>query len=194
MKSTVNNPSEGAYAVDNAPLVIVVMGVSGCGKSTVAENIAHGLSELGIEVHCKDADELHPSSNISKMEAGLALSDEDRQPWLEQVADYARKKSSRHDVCVVACSALKKKYRQTLNTAGQVVYVYLQGSQELIATRMHKRTGHFMPETLLDSQFTALEDPRDEPHVLTVSIEPSPDVVAADAIRLLGRHQYLKTN
>lgn len=194
MNSPVNKTPKEVEAVDNVPLVIVVMGVSGCGKSTVAEYIARDVAALGIEVHCKDADELHPSSNIDKMAAGLALTDEDRQPWLEQVATYAHDKAKQHGVCVVACSALKMQYRQTLNTAGRVVYVYLQGSYQLIAARMHERTGHFMPETLLDSQFAALEDPSDEPNVLTVSIEPSPDVVATDAIRLLVQHQHLKTD
>ena len=194
MNSPVSKTPEGAKAISNVPLIIIVMGVSGCGKSTVAENIARDLAALGIQVHCKDADELHPSSNIDKMAAGLALTDEDRQPWLEQVAVYAREKAEQHGVCVVACSALKSRYRQTLNTAGQVVYVYLLGSHQLIASRMHERTGHFMPETLLDSQFAALEDPRTEPHVLTVSIESSPDVVATDAISLLNQHQYLSTD
>lgn len=166
--------------------MIVVMGVSGCGKSTVAKKMAQLIG-----AHGKDGDELHPAENIDKMAAGTPLSDEDRQPWLEDVAAYGREKALAHGVCIIACSALKRQYRSTLNTAGRVVYIYLQGSFELIASRMHERCGHFMPEALLESQFAALEDPRDEPHVLTVSIKPSPDIVAVDAIASLKQHHYL---
>lgn len=167
-------------------LTIVVMGVSGCGKSTVAQ----AMAQL-IEAHCKDGDELHPAANINKMAVGIPLTDDDRQPWLEDVATYAREKAAAHGICVIACSALKRQYRAILNTAGRVVYIYLQGSHDLIASRMHKRTGHFMPETLLASQFATLEDPRGEPHVLTVSIEPASDIVATHAIDLLRQHNYL---
>lgn len=192
MNSPASKTPEGSDASgDTQPLVIVVMGVSGCGKSTVAELIVSGLQARGLAVHGKDGDELHPADNIRKMAEGVPLTDEDRQPWLEKVAVYAREKAAQSGVCVIACSALKQRYRTTLNTAGQVVYVFLQGSHDLIASRMHERKGHFMPEALLDSQFAALEDPRNEPHVLTVSIEPTPEVVAVDAIDLLVQHQYL---
>lgn len=176
-------------AAEISALTIVVMGVSGCGKSTVAQSMA----QL-IEAHCKDGDELHPTANIDKMAAGIPLTDEDRQPWLEEVAAYARDKATAHGVCVIACSALKRRYRSILNTAGRVVYVYLHGSYDLIASRMHRRTGHFMPEALLASQFAALEDPQDEPHVLTVSIEPAPDIVASNAIAQLRQHRYLPSD
>lgn len=176
------------------PLVIIVMGVSGCGKSTITENIVAGIKARGLGVHGKDGDELHPKENIKKMEAGLPLTDEDRQPWLEQLATYAREKAEKHGICVLACSALKQCYRDTINAAGKVVYVFLDGSHELIASRMHERTGHFMPESLLDSQFAALEDPRNEPHVITVSIEPNPEQVAAHAVTLLEQRGYLQFN
>lgn len=170
------------------------MGVSGCGKSTVAENIASGLENRGYSVHFRDGDDLHPEANIKKMAAGTPLTDEDRQPWLEQVGLYAREKAEQQGLCVIACSALKLKYRNTLSTAGRVVYVFLQGSRDLIASRMHERTGHFMPESLLDSQFAALEDPSDEQNVLTVSIDATPEAVAANAIHLLEQSQYLHTD
>lgn len=173
------------------PLTIVVMGVSGCGKSTVASNIAHGLTENGLKVHSKDADELHPPDNIEKMSAGIALTDSDRQPWLETVADYARQHAREHGICVIACSALKGSYRNTINTAGNVVYIYLHGSHTLIASRMHKRKGHFMHESMLDSQFATLEDPRGEPQVIAVSIEPAPDIIALNAIDLLEQHGFV---
>lgn len=194
MNSTVSKTQNGSQATssDSSPLVIVVMGVSGCGKSTVAANIADGLTLRGMKVHAKDGDELHPTANIDKMASGQPLTDEDRQPWLEQVAVYAREKAELHNVCVIACSALKLRYRQTLNTAGQVVYVYLEGSRDLIGSRMHERSGHFMPESLLDSQFATLEDPRDEPHVLTVSIDATPEQVAEKAISLLELNNYIQ--
>lgn len=168
------------------PIVIVVMGVSGCGKSTVAWHIA---DQLGA--HFKDGDELHPRSNIDKMASGQPLSDEDRQPWLEDVARYARQHAQQHHICVIACSALKQAYRQTLNTAGRVVYVFLQGSRSLIASRMHRREGHFMPEKLLDSQFAALEDPRSESNVVAVGIEPDPPTIARNAVSALQSRHYL---
>lgn len=168
----------------NPPLVVVVMGVSGCGKSSIAEQLASDL-----QAHFKDGDELHPQNNIDKMASGTPLTDEDRQPWLEDVARYAASHAREHGICVIACSALKHHYRQTLNTAGHVAYVYLHGSRELIASRMHLRSGHFMPETLLDSQFAALEDPRKEDNVVTVSIDTDiPNIArnAASALREAG--------
>ncbi len=180
-------PSIVAPAPDDNPLTVIVMGVSGCGKSTAAVHIAQGIG-----AHCKDGDELHPQSNIDKMAAGIPLTDTDRQPWLEDVARYAQVQAMKHGVCVIACSALKQQYRQTLNTAGRVVYIFLQGSFELIADRMHQRTGHFMPEALLESQFAALDDPSDEPCVLTVSIDTTPELIASDAIKQLKQHHYLQ--
>lgn len=170
------------------PLVIVVMGVSGCGKSTIAEYIAHRL-----DAHFKDGDELHPRTNIEKMEAGIPLSDDDRDPWLLDVARYAKEKAAEHGVCVIACSALKRRYRATLNTAGEVVYVFLNGTHELIAGRMRARKGHFMPDTLLDSQFATLEDPRNESNVIEVSIEADAPSIAASAVEKLAANGYIST-
>ncbi len=169
-----------------APLIIVVMGVSGCGKSSVAEQLAADL-----QGHFKDGDELHPASNIDKMAAGTPLTDEDRQPWLEDVARYAAEHAQAHGICVIACSALKRHYRQTLNKAGNVVYVFLEGSQELIASRMHQRAGHFMPETLLASQFAALEDPRAEDNVITVGIDADIPAISQSAMLALRKHGSL---
>ena len=173
------------------PLIVVVMGVSGCGKTTVAELIAMELANNDLSAHFKDGDELHPQSNIRKMASGNALNDEDRQPWLVDVANYAKACAHEHGICVIACSALKRQYREILNTAGHVVYVFLHGSYETIAARMQQRAGHFMPQSLLDSQFAALDDPRNEPLVLTVSIEHEPDAIAANAVTLLKQHKYL---
>ncbi len=169
------------------PLVIVVMGVSGCGKSSVAQHLANEL-----DAHFKDGDELHPQTNIDKMASGNPLNDEDREPWLVEVAQYARDQADRYGCCVIACSALKQRYRQTLNTAGHVVYVFLHGSRSLIASRMHKREGHFMPETLLDSQFAALEDPTKEDNVISVSIEPDVRTIASQAAEALISGEYVQ--
>lgn len=186
MTSTTDSGSENTF--DN-PLVVVVMGVSGCGKSSIAERLAHELN-----AHFKDGDELHPKANIDKMSAGIPLDDDDRQPWLELVARYAAEHARKSGICVIACSALKRHYRQTLRSAGNVVFVYLHGSRELIASRMHQRSGHFMPETLLDSQFTALEDPRQDAQlVVTVSIEPDIATIAGNAHKALREAGYLDT-
>lgn len=166
--------------VQQSPLVIIVMGVSGCGKSTIAGQLARALG-----THYIDADELHPASNVDKMAAGIPLTDEDRQPWLEDVARHAATEARRHGVCIVACSALRRRYRETLNTAGNVFYVFLEGSQALIASRLHLRTGHYMPENLLDSQFATLEDPQKEDNVITVSIDEDQATIARHAIQAL---------
>lgn len=170
----------------SAPLIIVVMGVSGCGKSTIAESLANQL-----QTHYKDGDDLHPASNIEKMESGVPLSDADRTPWLVDVAHYASKQAALHGNCVIACSALKRVYRETLNQAGNVVYVFLDGSYELIASRMHARKDHFMPEALLDSQFDALESPKGESNVVSVGIDKDPSSIATDAITELKKHGYI---
>ncbi|NND92923.1 MAG: gluconokinase [Granulosicoccus sp.] len=168
------------------PGIIVVMGVSGCGKSTVARQLAADL-----QAHFKDGDELHPAGNIEKMAAGVPLSDADRQPWLAEVAHYARIHAREYGLCVIACSALKQRYRQILNTAGSVVYVYLHGSRDLIASRMHQRKGHFMPEALLESQFAALEDPRSEDNVVTVDIDDDIPTISAHAVETLRAQGFL---
>jgi len=160
------------------------MGVSGCGKSTVASKLA-----VLINAHFKDADDLHPPANIEKMGNGVALNDADREPWLREIALYARQNAEQHGICVIACSALKASYRRILNQAGNVHYIYLKGSKELIAARLHDRTGHFMPETLLHSQFAALEDPVNEPNVVTIDINASVEDVthsAANALQAAG--------
>lgn len=163
---------------------LIVMGVSGCGKSTVAEAIADNLNAAFL-----DADSLHPPENISLMASGVPLSDENRLPWLAIVRDYALRQND--GVLVIACSALKKQYRDILNEAPNVRYVFLSGSRTLIAERMHERSGHFMPESLLNSQFEALESPVNEPFVVTVDIAPAPDRIAQNAIELLNKSDYL---
>ena len=171
------------------PLIIVVMGVSGCGKSTIANELA-GL----LGAHFKDGDELHPASNIEKMRTGIPLTDKDREPWLLDVAAYSKQQAKKYGACIVACSALKNRYRQILNQAGNVAYVFLHGSPELIAAGIHTRAGHFMPETLLSSQFAALEDPRKEANVVEVNIDSTISNIAKGAAKKLKQHGIWPTD
>ncbi|WDG27349.1 gluconokinase [Streptomyces sp. CA-278952] len=140
---------------ENVPLV-VVMGVSGSGKTTVGQSLAASLGVLFAE-----ADDFHPPENVAKMRAGTALSDEDRRPWLDVIAGWLREHTS--DGGVITCSALKRSYRDRLvSAAPQVFFVHLDGPAELIAERMAARRGHFMPVELLRSQLDALEPLTDE--------------------------------
>lgn len=180
--------SKPIHVTSTEPLIVVVMGVSGCGKSTVAQLLAeHILAAF------KDGDDLHPAANIEKMANGIPLTDGDRSPWLKDVADFAKQSAAEHGSCVIACSALKRSYRSVINQAGHVVYVFLKGSAELIGSRMHERTGHFMPETLLQSQFAALEDPTEEPNVICIDIDTTAVSVAASAANALRTLGYVKT-
>ncbi len=167
-------------------MIIVVMGVSGCGKSTIAFHIAELLG-----AHFKDADELHPEKNIQLMSSGTPLTDADRLPWLLDVRDYANKMLETHKVCVIACSALRKSYRDLLRDAPNVHFVFLKGDKLTISQRMHLRTGHFMHESMLDSQFETLESPEQEPLVVTVDINPSPEEIAQNAIAAMQKASYI---
>jgi gluconokinase len=131
---------------------IVIMGVSGCGKSTVGAALG---AALGIPY--RDGDDLHPAANVEKMRAGVPLSDEDRWPWLDRVAEVLRDDAP----VIVGCSALRRVYRDRIRAGGggPVQFVHLVGSRNVIAARMAARTGHYMPTTLLDSQFATLEPP-----------------------------------
>jgi gluconokinase len=158
------------------------MGVSGSGKSTVAAVLA---KRLGFTF--ADADSFHPAANISKMRAGVALTDEDRWPWLQAIAafiDQTRKRATAG--AVVTCSALKRRYRDVLiGDRPDVALVYLKGSPELIAQRMKNRHGHFMPASLLQSQFAAFEEPQPDEKPITVAIDPPPGVIVDDILEQL---------
>jgi len=138
------------------------MGVTGSGKTTVGEALAAALSWP----FC-DADDLHPAQNVTKMAAGEALTDADRWPWLDRIVAESRERASRGQNLVVACSALKRSYREQLQRAGDVRFVYLRGSEATIASRLARRRHHYMPATLLPSQLATLEEPAD---ALTVDI------------------------
>lgn len=140
-------------------MVLVVMGVAGSGKTTVGRRLA---AELGWEFY--DADDFHPPANVEKMKAGLPLDDEDRRPWLAALARLVRGVLARGAGAVLACSALKGRYREQLLIDERVRLVYLRAGEPLIRARLAAREGHFMKAELLDSQFAALEEPPPETH------------------------------
>lgn len=151
---------------------IVIMGVSGCGKSSVGAALGHSLG-----IPYRDGDDLHPAANVEKMRAGIPLTDADRWPWLARVAQVL------HDEApvIVGCSALRRTYRDRIRAGagGAVRFVHLTGSRDIIAARMAARTGHYMPTALLDSQFATLEPPAPD-EALTLDIAaPLPALVDA---------------
>ncbi len=157
------------------PKTIVVMGVSGCGKSFIGERLAQALGGTFA-----DADDFHPIVNIEKMAKGVPLTDTDREPWLQILREQIVLHRSSPDCYILACSALKQIYRDRLqgNDGPEMFhFVYLKGSKELIRQRMEQRD-HFMPPALLDSQFSTLEEPRD---AIVVDIELPPD----DIVRII---------
>jgi gluconokinase len=155
---------------------IVVMGVSGAGKSTVGRLIAAHL-----DCPFRDADSFHPAANIEKMSRGEPLTDEDRWPWLEAIAAWIAERRREGTTGVVTCSALKRRYRDLLtdHQRADVRLVHLKGEFDLIAARLKARQGHFMPPALLRSQFDALQEPGADEHAMTVSIDATPEVIAA---------------
>ena len=160
-------------------LRIVIMGVSGCGKSTVGAGLAEALG-----IPYRDGDDLHPAGNVEKMRAGIPLTDDDRWPWLDRVAGVLRDSAP----VIVGCSALKRAYRDRIRTGagGPLVFVHLTGDRDLIATRMAARSGHYMPVTLLDSQFAALEPPGPEEAIAVNIALPLPELVQSVLDRLPG--------
>lgn len=155
------------------PSIAVLMGVSGSGKTTIAALLA---GRLGWDF--ADADDFHPEANVEKMHAGIPLTDEDRWPWLGAVATWIDGMRRRNGHGVVACSALRRAYREVLiGERPDVTLVYLQGSKELIGRRQAARHGHFMPASLLDSQFATLEEPGEAEHPFVVSVDATPRAV-----------------
>jgi gluconokinase len=161
------------------PCALIVMGVSGSGKSTIADKLAERL-----RWRYEDGDKFHPASNVAKMSAGHPLTDDDRWPWLQAIADEIDRvcKASQH--AVIACSALKHAYRDILvHGRSDVRIVYLKGTQQLIAGRLAARKNHFMPPDLLDSQFKTLEPPDAVENPVTVSIDAPVDTIIDDIVR-----------
>lgn len=163
-------------------VMLVVMGVSGSGKSTIAAQVAGRLG-----AHYVDADDLHPPENVAKMRSGTALTDADRWPWLDRVASVLVETAEREGGCVMACSALRRAYRDRLRSGsdGRAYFVFLDVSFEMIDARLAKRLNHFMPESLLRSQFDTLEQPGpDERDVLTISGDHTPAETAARIVEI----------
>ena len=164
---------------NNTPCALIVMGVSGSGKSTVAEALAKRLGW-----RCEDGDRFHPASNVAKMRAGHPLTDEDRLPWLKAIAAEIARTCAANQHAVVACSALKRAYRDILvNGRSDVRLVFLDGTDTLIASRLAARKGHFMPAGLLASQFRTLELPGADEHPFRVSIDATVEAIVDDILR-----------
>ena len=163
------------------PRLLVVMGVSGSGKSSVGEALAQHLGGAFL-----DGDSYHPAANIAKMSKGTPLTDEDRWPWLEALA---RAMAGRPGVVIGGCSALKRVYRDRITAAAgePVLFVHLSGTKDLIWQRMSARKDHFMPLALLDSQFATLEAPASDENALSVPITGSVGEIAEGIARRLGR-------
>lgn len=163
------------------PCALVVMGVSGSGKSTIADWLA-----VRMGWRYEDGDKFHPSGNVAKMSAGQPLTDEDRWPWLQAIADEIDRLSGTGQRAVVACSALKRAYRDILvHGRDDVRIIFLNGTQDLIASRLAARKGHFMPPGLLASQFKTLEPPRPDERPITVSIDAPVEAIVDDIVSQL---------
>jgi gluconokinase len=170
-------------ATNATPSIIVVMGVSGSGKTTISALLA-GLLRWEFE----DADDFHPPENVAKMHSGVPLTDEDRWPWLRAIAAWidATRRAGGHGV--VGCSALKRCYRDILigNDRPDVRLVYLKGAEKLIAARQAARQGHFMPTALMKSQFEALEEPTPDERPIVVSVDRRPRAIVEEIAAALG--------
>lgn len=161
---------------------VVVMGPSGVGKTTVAELLAERLGWTFAE-----ADEFHPKANIEKMSAGVPLTDEDRWPWLARLRDWISDHAANGGSTVVTCSALKRAYRDRLREAdARVRFLELTATRDLVMSRLPKREGHYMPASLLDSQFEALEPLRPDEDGVRVAVDGDPESIVTDALEALG--------
>jgi len=156
----------------------IVMGVSGSGKTVIGSALARSL---GVEF--VEGDDLHPEENVKRMASGIALSDEDRAPWLRSIAARLRAAKDAGTGLVVSCSALKRSYRDLLRAeAGEVRFIFLKGTRALIGERLATRSGHFMPSSLLDSQFAALEAPGPDEGVWECDVTQSPADIVAELV------------
>jgi gluconokinase len=169
-------------AVAPLPSVVIVMGVSGSGKSTIGSLLAGRL-----QWEFEDGDWFHPAANVEKMHNGIPLTDEDRWPWLQAIKAWIDKTHGEGGHGVIACSVLKRRYRDVLIGDGaQTRLVFLKGSEELIARRIATRHEHFMPPSLLHSQFAALEEPGADENPIVVSIAPRPGEIVAHILSALN--------
>jgi ribose 5-phosphate isomerase A len=165
-----------------SPPILIIMGVSGTGKTTIAKELT---ARLGWPF--EEGDSLHPEVNIAKMYAGIPLTDADREPWLARVAAWIDAQRAKKQPGIITCSALKRSYRQIIiGDRPEARLVYLRGGRDLIAQRLAGRDGHFMPPSLLQSQIDTLEEPGPGEDPLTVDLGPPPDQMTGEIIRLLG--------
>lgn len=177
-------PEPGRVHAMPAPRVLVVMGVSGSGKSTVAARLAERLGWIFV-----DGDAFHSPEHVAKMKAGHALDDGDRAPWLAALAAWIDARIAAREPGVIVCSALRRAYRDVLTRGrAEVGLVYLEGTRALIAQRLAARQGHFMPIQLLDSQFAVLEPPAPEERAIAVGIEGDPDAIVDAILLRLASH------
>ena len=167
---------------DKTPCALIVMGVSGSGKSTIGDKLARRLGWT-----FEDGDRFHPAGNVAKMSAGHPLTDEDRRPWLQAIADEIDRICKAGEHAVIACSALKRAYRDLLvHRRDDVRIIFLEGKQDLVAARLAARKGHFMPPGLLASQFRTLEPPVNSENPVMVSIDAAVETIVDDIVRQLG--------
>ena len=161
--------------------VVVVMGVSGRGKTTLAESLAHAGQATFL-----DADDFHSASAKARMAKGEPLTDEMREPWVRQLCDELVRRTNSGERVVLAFSGLRRQHRDSLRAAGlSLKFIFLHGNRDLIAARIHARSDHYMPASLLDSQFAALQDPRGEADVVTLEIDAAPAELLARALLLI---------
>ena len=153
-------------------MIVIVFGVSGAGKTTVGKLLARKLGW-----HFLEADDFHPSANVEKMRSGHPLTDEDRWPWLKRLRDEIERSLAARENAVLACSALKRKYRDCLRVNSDVRFVFLRGDYALIEKQLRRRRGHFMDPDLLRSQFADLEEPERDESIITVELGRTPQEV-----------------
>lgn len=159
----------------------VIMGVSGCGKSSIGAAFANAIGGIFI-----DGDYLHPDANRTKMASGQPLTDQDRAPWLVRVGQALRRTDG---PIVIGCSALKRRYRDVIRDQAEqpIMFLHLTGSHQVLAARMAARTGHFMPPSLLDSQLAALEPPTSDEAAIEVDIDQTPQAILTELLHRTGQ-------
>jgi carbohydrate kinase (thermoresistant glucokinase family) len=187
MSSVVNEEAAGT----TSPIILIVMGVSGSGKTTVAAMLAGRL-----HWRFQEGDALHPQANVDKMHHGIPLTDADRLPWLDSIAALIDLWNAEGVSGIITCSALKRAYRERIRAGrSDVELIYLRGERALVSARITQRMGHFMPPSLLASQFETLEEPdKDEP-VITIDIGGSPDQIVDAILTALQReHRGLRSS